>query len=93
MSKHMAMPREGHLEQLLHIYGYLKQKKKFRIAFDPDYPQVSPNCFRKYDWEEFYKGVKEEFPPNMPKARGLALAIHVFVDASHAGDHSNRRRN
>ena len=27
MSKHMAMPRQGHLEQLLHIYGYLKNKK------------------------------------------------------------------
>ena len=43
MSKHMALPREGHLEQLLHIYGYLKQKKKLRIAFDPDQPQINPN--------------------------------------------------
>ena len=38
MSKHMDMPRQGHVEQLLHIYGYLKNKKKLRIAFDPDYP-------------------------------------------------------
>ena len=91
MLKHMVMPREGHLEQVLHIYGYLKQKKKFRIAFDPDYPQVSPNRFKKYDWEEFYRGVKEDLPPDMPDARGLALDIHVFVDASHAGDLSNRR--
>ena len=41
MSKHMAMPRQGHLEQVLHIFGYIKAKKKLRIAFDPDYPQIS----------------------------------------------------
>ena len=65
MSKHMAMPREGHLEQVLHIYGYLKQKKKLRIAFDPDQPQINPNRFKKYDWEEFYRDVKGDIPPNM----------------------------
>ena len=25
MSKHMAMPRQGHLEQVLHIFGYLNR--------------------------------------------------------------------
>ena len=91
MSKHMALPREGHLEQVLHIYGYLKQKKKLRIAFDPDDPQISPDRFKKYDWEEFYRDAKEDIPPNMPKARGLPLSIHVFVDANHAGNQANRR--
>ena len=26
MSSHMAMPREGHLDTVLHIFGYLKAK-------------------------------------------------------------------
>ena len=42
----MALPREGHLEQVIHIFGYLKQKKKLRIAFDPDDPQINPDCFK-----------------------------------------------
>ena len=29
MSQYLAMPREGHLEQVLHIVGYLKSHKKF----------------------------------------------------------------
>ena len=91
MSKHMALPREGHLEQLLHIYGYLKQKKKLRIAFDPDQPQINPNRFKTYDWEDFYKGVKEDIPPDMPRSRGLAISISAFVDANHAGNVANRR--
>ena len=31
--------------------------------FDPDYPQISPNRFKKYDWFDFYKGVEEAIPP------------------------------
>ena len=27
-SKHLALPREGHLEQILNILGYLKRHKK-----------------------------------------------------------------
>ena len=28
LSKHLALPREGHLEHVLHIVGYLKRHKK-----------------------------------------------------------------
>lgn len=34
MSAHLALPREGHLEQVLHIFGYLKCHKKIRLMFD-----------------------------------------------------------
>ena len=62
-----------------------------RIAFDPDHPQINPNRFKKYDWEEFYKGAKEDIPPDMPSSRGLPMSISVFVDANHAGNQANRR--
>ncbi len=38
LSAHLALPREGHLEQVLHIVGYLKSHKKMRILFDSGYP-------------------------------------------------------
>ena len=62
-----------------------------RIAFDPDHPQLDPNCFKTYEWEDFYCGVKEDIPSNMSRPRGLSMSISVFVDANHAGNVSNRR--
>ena len=59
--------------------------------FDPSQPRISSNRFQEYDWEEFYKGVKEAIPPNMPEARGLPVSVSVFVDADLAGDKANRR--
>ena len=40
MSTLLAMPRIGHLEQLYHVFGYLKQNPKRKLAFDPDHPRV-----------------------------------------------------
>ena len=40
MSQYLAMPREGHLEQVLHIVGYVKQHKKMRLLFDNEYPTM-----------------------------------------------------
>ena len=91
MSAHLALPREGHLEQVLHIFGYLKSHKKLRLMFDSDYPQISANRFKKYDWFDFYRGAHEAIPPNMPEARGLTISTSAFVDADLAGDKRNRR--
>ena len=91
MSTYLAMPREGHLEQVLHIFGYLKSHKKMRILFDPAYPQINENWFKRYDWHDFYRDAKEAIPPNMPEARGRRVIISCFVDANHAGNTVNRR--
>jgi len=34
LSQYQANPREGHLEQLLHIFAYLKKKPKITLYFD-----------------------------------------------------------
>ena len=38
MSTHLALPRRGHLEQLYHIFGYLKAHPKRNLFFDPQHP-------------------------------------------------------
>ena len=91
MSSHLALPREGHLEQLYHLLGYLKLHKKMRICFDGMYPKVDERQFTRYDWEDFYRGAKEAIPPNMPEARGLDVILTCFVDANHAGNVKDRR--
>jgi hypothetical protein len=91
LSRHLELPREGHLEQALHIVGYLKAHKKLRLLFDPGYPTTKESWFSKHDWFDFYREAKEAIPPNMPEARGLHISLAVFVDANHAGDKVDRR--
>ena len=90
MSTYLALPREGHLEQTLHIVGYLKQHKKMRLMFDCSRPLVDERWFKDYDWFDFYREAKEAIPPNMPEPRGNMVNIFVFVDANFAGNQKNR---
>ncbi len=53
MSTHMAMPREGHLQQLYRIFGYFKIYPKRKIAFDFHHPKISERMFKQYDWCDF----------------------------------------
>ena len=91
LSSHLALPRAGHLQQVYHIFGYLKKSPRRRIYFDPDHPQISESRFKKFDWEDFYKGVEEEIPPNLPESRGNCVSTHCFVDVNHAADKSTRK--
>lgn len=43
---YLTLPRHGYLDQIMHIFGYLKSHKKFRLMFDSDYPHISPNKFK-----------------------------------------------
>ena len=45
LSSHSVMSRQGHLEAVLHIMGYLKLKHNLRLAFDPSYPDVDYSNF------------------------------------------------
>jgi hypothetical protein len=91
LSSYLASPREGHLEQALHIFGYLKEHPKRKLAFDPSHPEIDERRFRKCDWTEFYRDAEEAIPGNMPKPRGNSVTTHCFVDANHASDKETRR--
>ena len=45
MSTQLALPQEGHLEQVLHIFGYLKIHKKMRLMFDCIYTRITSKLF------------------------------------------------
>ena len=91
LSTHLALPRVGHLQQVYHIFGYLKNSPRRRLFFDPNHPVISENKFQKFDWEDFYKDAKEEIPLDAPEPRGNPVSIHCFLDASHASDKVTRR--
>ena len=50
MSSHMALPREGHLDQLFHIFSYLDLHDNAIMIFDPSYKTTEQGKFEKQDW-------------------------------------------
>ena len=49
MSSYLAMPREGHLQQVIHIFAYLKRFHNSRINMDLTYPDLDKNDLPNYD--------------------------------------------
>lgn len=93
MSSHLALPREGHLQQLYNIFAYLKKHHNAEMVFDPTVPDVNRSHFQRRDWstsEAAFSG-KEVLPPNRPEMRGLGFLMRAFVDADHATDSMTRR--
>jgi len=91
LASHMALPREGHLDAIFHIFGYLKNKHNARMVFDPTYPTIDKDNFQVHDWKDFYGDVKEALPPNAPEPYGKEVDLRLFVDSDHAGDKRTRR--
>jgi hypothetical protein len=86
LSTHLAMPCEGHLQQVYHIFAFLKAKPTRTLAFDPQHPDIDEARFVKYDWHDFYRGAMEAIPGDAPKPCGNVVSTHCFVDADHAGN-------
>eukprot|EP00978_Attheya_sp_CCMP212_P009366 scaffold22126_cov59-Attheya_sp.AAC.1 len=84
------MPRKGHLDQVLHIFAYLKKYKSSKCVFDVSNPSFGDR-FKPVEWDEFYPDAKEDVPHNMPAPRGNEVTINCFVDADHAGNPVARR--
>jgi len=49
MSTYLASPRVGHLEQVMHMFGYLKEHPKRKLGFDPNHPVIDAGRFHKFD--------------------------------------------
>ena len=92
MASMMALPRQGHLEQLFHMFAYLKKKHNSEMVFDPSEPDIPEAEFQREDWQDtVYADSKETLPSNAPKCRGFGFKIRAFVDSDHAGDSITRR--
>jgi hypothetical protein len=91
LSRYLASPRRGHLEEAFHIFAYLKAYSVSALVFDPRYPVFDEGKFTKVDWNEYYPDAKEAEPPKAPELRGNSVVTTCFVDADHAGCLVTRR--
>jgi hypothetical protein len=49
LSTYLCLPREGHLEDVFHVFAYLGLHHNARVVFDPTYPDVGMCTFIKTD--------------------------------------------
>ena len=84
LSSFLVQPRQGHLEAIYYLYGYLKAHDRSTMVFDTEYINWCDDDFPEQDWTKFYRDVKSDFPPNAPEPKGMPVQINTFIDASHA---------
>ena len=70
LSRFIATPRVGNLDQAFHIFAYLKRYNKSTLVFDDTVPVFDDSEFTKCDWSEFYPGASEPVPTKAPELRG-----------------------
>ena len=93
MSRYSMAPREGHLEAMKRIFGYLRVYRTGRLLIDiHDAPIRSKAIISKgHNWCEFYPDAEEDIPRDMPRPLGMEGKLTVYVDADHARDQLTRR--
>ena len=84
MSSHMALTREVNLEQVLHIFDYLRKHHNDEMVFDPSDTVVDEAKYERKYWTPSDFGHvqgQEELAPNIPEPRGLGFVMRAKVDA------------
>jgi hypothetical protein len=83
MSRFRAAPRNGHLDRVKRIIGYLSKMREGAIRIrtkEPDYSNIPDTI---YDWEHtVYAGAKEEIPDDAPIPLGKEVVMTSFFDAN-----------
>ena len=70
LSSHLALPREEHLDAVMHFLTCSGQRYNSRLVYDPSYPEKDCSIFKKCDW-----------PDPEPKSREVDICM--FVDNDH----------
>ena len=53
LSSYQASPREGHLNQLYHIFSFLKKNPKLTLYFDQQEPNIDSSWFKGVNVDAF----------------------------------------
>ena len=84
MSSFRTAPKEGHLERLKRIFGYLRKYPEGAIRLRTGIP-TNEQLFSlpDYDWiYSVYGNCSEEFDPNHPVPLGKTVRMSTLVDAN-----------
>ena len=83
MSSFRIAPRQGHLDRVKRICGYLAKMKHGFIRVRTNKPDYSSLPEPNYDWSRtVYGDVKEELPHNAPRPLGKRVIHTAYKDAN-----------
>jgi hypothetical protein len=84
MSSFRVAPRQGHLDRLKRMYGYLKRHPDGAIRFRTGIPDhETRDTPVTFDWSHsVYGDFQEELPPDMPTPRGKPFRTTTYEDAN-----------
>ena len=83
LSRFRAAPRQGHMDRVKRIHGYMSKMRHAVIRIRTEEPDYSDLPDKQYDWSySVYKGAKEEMPKDLPPPRGKPIVTTTFVDAN-----------
>ena len=83
LSRFRAMPRQGHLDRVKRIHGYLRRMRHGTIKIRTDAPDYSSIPVKLYDWEySCYDDANEEIPFDAPAPKGNPITTTTFFDAN-----------
>jgi hypothetical protein len=92
MSSFNAAPREGHLEHLKRIVGYLSGMKDACIRIRTHKPDFSSLPKLEYDWtRSVYGKVEYQDPTDAPEPKGKSVVTSSWVDANLQHCHATGR--
>ena len=70
LSSQLALPQEGHIEAVFHIFGYMKGHHNSRMVFNPIYPTPYIAMFQEHNYSVFCGNMKETITTNAPEPKG-----------------------
>ena len=75
ISLHLALPREGNLEQVFHIFSYLNIYHNNEMVFNPSDLVINEVDYEKHDWvsSKFGHMQGEVLPGNITEPRGRTI--------------------
>ena len=92
LAQYSQAPREGHINAMQRVFGYLKHFSKRSVVYDPRVPKHHDDKVTKFEgWDEMYPDAQEEMPPGMPEPKGRSVRISAYFDADHARCLQTRR--
>jgi hypothetical protein len=83
MSRFRVAPREGHLERLKRMYGYLRKFSSAAIRVRVDEPQLGELPDQSFEWcHSIYGNVEEILPCVLPPPLGNTVTTVTYTDAN-----------
>ena len=86
MESHMAMPRERHLEAVLHVFAFLHHNYNTMMEFYTTYRATNMSGFKECKLKYLYGELDQSISPNASEGKGKEVDVHGYVDSDNTGE-------